>query len=191
MKILIVISFLLFLSGCDMFTTRKAALPSQPRADFQQAITPEIVIQNLINSFKDKNVQNYLACFSDSAFTAKKFVFFPSTGTISKFPSFSYGWNKKNEEQYFNNMISRVTENLPIVLKLSNVSTSPMGDSLIYTASYFLNVPNNDAGIPDNYQGDLQFKMTIDSRSVWSIYYWQDSKNSSLPTWSELKGRFY
>ncbi len=191
MKLLIIISFALLLGGCDLFTSRNAEPPNKPRADIQQAVTPDIVIQNLITSLKDKNVEGYISCFSDSSFTNKKFIFSPSSAALSQFPAFAGGWNKKNEEQYFNNMISRVVENLPITLKLSNVSMSPQGDSLIYTASYFLNIPNNDSNISPNYQGDLKFDMIRDSRSIWSIYFWQDSKNSNLPSWSELKGRFY
>jgi len=44
---------------------------------------------------------------------------------------------------------------------------------------------------PKDYQGDLRFNMVRDSRSIWVIYYWQDTKSTALPSWSELKGKFY
>lgn len=191
MKFVYLILLPLLFAGCDLFTTRSADPPSQPRANYQQAVTPDLLIENLVNSLKDKNVENYLACLSDSSFTNKVFRFSASSSALSQYPSLSDNWGKKNEEQYFNNMKSKIPDNATITLTLSNVSSSPQGDSLVYSASYFLNLPATDQSLPQNYQGDLIFNMVRDSRSVWSIYYWQDSKNSDLPSWSELKGRVY
>lgn len=191
MKLYILILLTLFYSGCDLFTTRPAQTPTQPRSDYQQAVTPDILISNFISSLKDKSVVNYLACLSDSSFSQREFYFSPSSTALLQYPSLSDNWGKKNEEQYFNNLKTKVSTDLPLTLTLSNVSESPQGDSLIYTASYFLNVPTNDPNFPQNYQGDLRFNIIRDSRSIWSIYYWQDTKNSNLPSWSELKGRTY
>ncbi len=191
MKLCVFILLALTLSGCDLFSTRPAQKPNQPRAEYQQAVTPQILISNLINSLKDKNVENYVSCLSDYSFTQRTFVFSPSSGALSQFPSLSENWGIKNEEQYFTNMAARVEQDLPITLNLTNENYSPQGDSLVYTASYSLNVPTNDPNLPQNYQGDLRFNMIRDSREIWSIYYWQDSKNSNLPSWSELKGRTY
>ncbi len=183
---------LLAFSGCDLFTTRTAEPPNQPRSNYQQAITPDILIQNLINSLADKDVVNYLACFSDPSYSQKAFTFSPSSSSLSQFPSLGDNWGIKNEEQYFNNMISKVPDNSQIVLTISNPVMSPQGDSVFYSASYFLNVPASDPNLPQNYQGDLKFNMIRDSRSIWVIYFWQDSKSSNtLPSWSDLKGRTY
>lgn len=191
MKSLIFILLLFVFAGCDILNTREAEKPDQPRSDFQQAVSPEILIQNLINSLKDKNVENYLACFSDSAFTDKIFRFSPSSGAASQFPFLSDSWNKKDEEHYFNNMKIKVTEGFPITLTISNATSSQQTDSIIYAASYSLNVPHNDTGIPNNYQGELRFDMVRDARSVWTIFFWQDNKSTDLPSWSELKGRLF
>jgi len=193
MKQLYFILFALLINGCDLFTTRSAEPPTQSRSDFQQAVTPDLLISNLVNSLKDLNVQNYLSCLSDSSYSQKIFAFSASSSALSQYPALSENWGKKNEELYFNTLKSKVTANLAITLTLSNVSESPEGDSLVYMASYYLNVPTNDATLPQNYQGTLIFNMIRDSRNVWAIYYWQDSKNSStnLPSWSELKGRNY
>ncbi len=191
MKFLPFIIFLLLINGCDLFTTRSAETPNQPRSNYQQAVTPDILISNFINSLQDKSVENYLSCLSDPSYSQKVFVFSPSSSALSQFPALSEDWGKKNEEQYFNNLIAKVPQSLPITLTLSNASESPQGDSLIYTASYNLSVPTTDPNFPQNYQGALRFNMIRDSRSIWSIYFWQDTKNSDLPSWSELKGRTY
>jgi hypothetical protein len=191
MKIFCFIFLSFFFAGCDLFNVRNAQPPSQPRSDYQLAVTPDILIQNLQSSLADKNTENYMASFANPTFTTKKFIFSPTASAVSQFPSLAEGWGLSNEQQYFNNLITKVDVNSPITLTLSDISSSSYGDSLVYSASYFLNVPSNTSNLPSNYQGQLTFNMVRDSRAVWVIYYWQDTKNSSLPGWSELKGRLY
>jgi hypothetical protein len=191
MKILCLIFLSILISGCDLFNVRSAQPPSQPRSDFQQAVTPDILIQNLVSSLADKNTDNYMASFANQTFTSKKFVFSASALAISQFPTLAEDWGLSNEQQYFNNLITKVDVNSPITLTLTNVNSSSFGDSLVYTASYYLNVPSITTDLPSNYQGQLTFDMVRDSRAVWVIYFWQDTKTSSLPSWSELKGRLY
>ncbi len=190
MKYLSFILFLLLLNGCDIFNARTAELPDQPRSNYQQAVTAELLVDNLINSLKDKDAANYINCFSDTSFTTKKFAFSPSSGATSLFPALTSEWGLQNEQQYFNNVITKIPSTTPIILTLGNTTKSPQGDSLIFTAEYVLNVPHTDTD-PTSYQGNLIFSMIRDSRSVWTIYFWQDNKSTELPTWSELKGRFY
>ncbi len=190
MKKYILVLLILF-NGCDLFTTRNAEPPEKPRSDFQSAVTPEILISNLINSLKDKDVENYLACLSDPSFTSKVFTFLPSSEALSQFPALGDNWGRSNESQYLRNLRVKVPDALPITLIITNSSSSSHGDSLTFTASYSLNVPHNDLSIPSNYQGELIFELVRDSRSVWSIYFWRDIKRADSPSWSELKGRFY
>lgn len=187
---LILISFVI-ISGCDLFSTRPAETPNTSGTVFQPATTPDILISNFQNSLADNNVVNYLTCLVDSNFSNKRFHFTPSASAVSQFPSLIDNWDLKHEEQYFNNLMSKVLENTSISLNFSNVNSSQFSDSLIYSASYTLTVPLTDQNIPQDYQGDLKFTMIRDSRSVWVIYNWQDTKNSDLPSWSDLKGRFY
>ena len=191
MRIFFFILAVLFINGCDLFSTRDAELPNQSRSNYQTPVTPDILIQNLINSLNDKNLENYLLSFSDPNFTNKIFSFSASSSAISQFPALANNWGINNEQQYFNNLISKVQKDQPITLNLSNISSSPQGDSLFYTASYFINIPSISADIQPNYQGELRFSMVRDSRAIWTIYFWQDTKNSNLPSWSELKGRLY
>ncbi len=191
MRCFAIIFFLLFMGGCDLFQTRDAQAPDQPRSNNQIAVTPDLLIQNLINSLKDVNLQDYLACFSDTSFSGKSYLFYPSSGAASLYPSFSSPWDKKNESAYFTNLISRIPSGLQVTLVISNSNSSQQGDSIIYSASYTLNVPFTDSSIPSLYAGDLKFSMVRDSRLVWSIYLWQDIKSTQFPSWSELKGRLY
>ncbi len=188
--VIIVILLSLLFTGCDLVQTRNAESPNQPRSNYEQAVTPQILISNLVNSLKDKDVQNYINCLVDSSFSEKKFLFSPSGGALSQYPFLLTDWNLKDEEQYLQNLITKVKPQSPITLSLSNELYNPLGDSLIYTATYSINLPNEESE-PADYQGDLRFNMVRDNRSVWVIYYWQDTKSTALPSWSELKGKFY
>lgn len=191
MKIFFALTLIISFAGCDLFETREPEPPTQPRSNFQVAATPEILISNLKNSLSDKDVENYLACFTDSSFSSKQFFFSASSASAALFPFLIDDWDKNDERQYFQRMISSIDDALPILLTLNNESSSPQGDSLFYTASYVLQVPHNDENIPKNFQGELRFNMAVDSRLIWTIYFWQDIKSGDEPSWSDLKGRFY
>lgn len=189
-KVVILFFLLFIINGCDLFNTRDPEKPDQPRSNYQLAVTPEILLENFTNSLSEKNVQNYLNCFSDSAFTGKVFQFIPSADANSKYPALFQDWSKKSEEQYFNNLISHISQDQPITFTKSNEQSSFSGDNgIVYSASYFLVAPHNDE-IPKNFQGELQFTLIRDSRGVWTIAQWQDIKSSGNSSWSELKG-FY
>jgi hypothetical protein len=187
----ILLLLLLLTSGCDLFRTRDAESPNQPRSNYQLAVTPELLIQNLVNSMKDGNLQNYLACLSDTSFSGKSYLFVPSSGAASLYPSFASPWDKKNESGYFTNLISRIPSGQQMTVVLTNQNSSLQGDSIIYSASYVLNVPFTDSSIPSLYQGDMKLNMFRDTRLVWNVYLWQDIKSTQYPSWSELKGRLY
>ncbi len=190
MKAALFISIILFsFYGCDIFSTRDAEEPTQPRSNLPQAFERETLIDNLILSHRDKTVFDYLNCLSDSQFSMKSFTFFASSEAASQYPALNDNWNLKSEENFFKNIVSASKE-IPITLILSNSDFSQQGDSVIYTARYSLTVPFTDTTITQNYQGDLIFHMKIDNNNIWKIYFWQDFKNVNSNSWSELKGRF-
>lgn len=189
MKFFIVLFFAITFFGCDLFQTRSAETPNQPRSDYQPPATPDDLISNFKNAIIDLNVQNYIASFTDTNFTNLRYQYYPSNQAVSQYPVLAGKWSLQKEEQFFNNLITKVKSNANITVSLNEISRSTLGDSVFYTASYALNIPFTDSNIPQDYQGDLTFKMVRDSRSIWVIYFWQDNKNTEIPSWSELKGR--
>lgn len=183
MKKYFFILLLLTFSSCEVFNTRTPEDPRTPRGNYQPATTPEILIENMQNSFKDKLNDNYMACFSDKIFT-----FSPSAGSVSRY-SFLQSWTKQDEGQFFNNLINSVPQNSIITLSFSNPELNPQGDSASYSAGYAISVPFLDEQKPKYYQGNLHFTMIRDSRLQWVISYWMDIKDEQYPSWSELKGR--
>jgi hypothetical protein len=190
-KLGLFLSFCIIIAGCDIFNTRYAEKPTQPRSDFQPAVAVDTLLKNLVNSLKDKDVINYLACLSDTSFTNKKFYFSPSSEAASTYPTLM-NWNRNSEEQYFKNMSVKVSSSSQITLTLNESSRNNFGDSTIYTASYELKLPfvnSSSEIIWQIYKGTLTFGMIRDDiRAVWSIYYWRDNKTGSEPSWSDLKG---
>jgi hypothetical protein len=174
----ILIGFLLLHCGCDLFITREAESPETKGATYQPAFSPDTLISNFINALAEKNTQNYIASFSDPAFSNKTFIFIPSAAAAAKFPVLADGWSLADEEQYFNNVISKVFDDVRITLIIKETERSVLGDSVLYSASYSL-------------QGEMKMKLLRDSRSIWSIYYWEDIRNTNESSWSDLKGLFY
>lgn len=190
MKKIFFLAACFYLTGCDLFTTRPAEPPDTPKSDFQPAFLPEILIDNFINSLKDKNIENYLSCISDSS--DEVFTFSPSSEALSQFPALGDNWSKNNESQYLNNLKIKIPDDKPLTLTLTNFSYNVQGENTrTFVASYTLSFTINDVTVPSYYEGELIFELIRNSKSTWSIYFWRDIKSSNSPSWSELKGRFY
>ena len=190
MKNLVIILLLFSAVSCDIFETRDAEPPDGPRSNYQSAISPEILIQNLINSFADKDVVNYQNTFVTDL-SNRVFSFVPSSTALSRFQNLWQSWNIDDEVQYFNNMKTSVPDELPISLSLSvsPESFSIFGDSLKYNSEYFISVPQRNSE-PLIFQGNLELSMAIVS-TVWLVYFWKDNAVEDNPSWSDLKGSAY
>jgi len=192
-KIIFIFLISISIVSCDLFSTRDGEKPNESKSNFQPPVEKEIVIENLKNSLKDKDAENYISCFVDTLLAQKKFSFSASSEAAAIYQIFLQGWGINEEQRYIKSVFNKVPKEFPITLTLSEESyTNLSGDSLIYSASYFLNIPalSGDSGT-SNYSGNLQFNMLRNSRALWVIYYWKDTKSQSLPSWSELKGSFY
>jgi hypothetical protein len=189
MKIIFILILLIsILESCDIFDTRNPEPPGNPRSNYTTPVVPKDVIDNLKNSFSDKNANNYKKNFSTGApLVSSNFNFIPSGNVLSIFPN---EWDVDTEFQYFNNLITRTSQDLPIVLSFSNESYDIRADSAIYSAEYFLSVPDPNSS-SKIYDGNLKFIMKTDINNTWVIYYWEDIAKSGSMSWSELKIEFY
>jgi len=55
MKFIYLILIIVLINSCDIFETRDAQLPDEIRSNYTTPSERIILIQNLINSFSDKN----------------------------------------------------------------------------------------------------------------------------------------
>ena len=190
MKLLLIILTTITFYGCDIFDTRDAETPDQTRSNYTTPSERTTLIQNLINSFSDKNANNYVKTFSDPNITGRVFRFAPSSVALSSFQIWG-NWNTNDELQYFNNLINKVPEELPISLNFDTEEYGPViSDSASYSAAYTLVVPqlNSNSRV---YEGNINFTMFRDAGGVWSVIFWEDISIPEATSWSELKGLEY
>ena len=186
-KIIAIIS-LLILSSCDIFEVRNPENPSNPKSGYRVPVEPKDVIQNLASAFKDRNADDYKKNFASGPPSVNRsFFFIPSANVISSFPE---DWSVDQEFQYFNNIITRTQQGIPITLTFSYESYDISADSAIYTAQYFISVPIQNAE-PAVYEGNLKFTMIRDNTNAWVICFWEDIAKQGQSSWSELKNEFY
>jgi hypothetical protein len=175
-------------AGCDLFNVRDPEDPSETKSSYRVPVEPKDVIQNLINSFNDKNSNDYKKNFSTGLpLVNRDFFYVPSGNVSSIFPS---DWYVDDEFQYFNNLLNRSPDSVPISLSFSEEVYDIRADSSLYTAKYSISVPVQNSD-PEIYQGSLKFTMTRDINSAWIIYFWEDIAIQSAKSWSELKIEFY
>jgi hypothetical protein len=186
----IVIILLVFLMGCDILTTRDPELPDTKRTTYTPATTPDLLFLNIKNSFKEKVLENYTASFRDLSFSTLPFIFIPSLESVASFPTLA-SWEFSAEEQYFNNLIVKTKDDVPIILNLQNEIKNTMGDSAIYQYDYIISLTPIDEDLQTSYRGYAKFTIHLDSRNQWIISRWEDFKVGDSPTWSDLKGVLY
>ncbi|HMS64140.1 MAG TPA: hypothetical protein PKD83_02670 [Ignavibacteria bacterium] len=182
-------SFLIF-TGCGLFSTRTVEPPSEPRSTYIQPTSPDIVLTNLNFSITEKNLDNYMRCLADPAFSVRVFRYFPDAVSLSLYPVF-LTWNLTNERNYYSNLISFTNQTSTSNLFLSNITVNTGIDSAIVDSDYILVFDHNNQNVPKQFKGKLRFIMGIDSRSLWSIHSWYDFINENNDTtWSVLKAIF-
>lgn len=181
--------FVLFITSCDLFTTREEESPKNLGSTFVPPTTPQLLFENLKNSLSEKILENYMASFVDSAFLSSDFKYVAAAGAEATFQTLS-DWSLSAERIYINNVFSTVQQSR-ITLSLTNENSTPLGDSSFYFYDYALTVPTENSDLPSTYQGSVEFTIRLDNRNQWVITRWRDIQIDNLPSWSELRGRFY
>lgn len=190
-KCFLLFAFAMLISGCNIFETRTPEPPQQAQSDFLPPTIYSIVIENLQNAIADRNVNNYVACFSDPTTGGRPFTFQPSPTAGRQYQSIFLTWDISSERGYFNNLVSQSSSSATPSLVLVPVEDQPGADSAYYSANYTLIWPNKNSSAPQQVQGNLQFYLSVNSSGNWSIYRWVDSGTSdTVKTWSDLKAWF-
>ncbi|MCF8260670.1 MAG: hypothetical protein K9J12_07850 [Melioribacteraceae bacterium] len=179
----------LFLNSCDLFVTREPESPDSGSQNFNAAVVPEILFDNLVTSFKEKKIEYYQSCFLDTLSLNREFQFIPTADAANKYSAFA-DWNLSSEEVYFRNLISEVEESIPISLVLSNELVVSQGEVQEFQFDYSIVVIDQNA-LTNIFSGIIRITIEIDNRQQWVITKWEDSKISDELSWSDLKGIYY
>jgi hypothetical protein len=181
------------LQGCtNPFATRPVEKPDADKYSdiFEQPTSSEVVLSNFRYALIQKNVSNYMSCFIDTSLVQQfKFTFNPD----ESIPSERFqNWSLQDEETYLRNVFSRTgTVQLEYIDK--NISITPISSSLdsVQTTpfAYQLKITMDET---KTYSGIARMKLIKNSNSLWSIYYWEDTRDNSdsSVTWSTLKATY-
>ena len=194
-KIFTIIGLILTIASCGLFSPRDPESPDTGKSSYVPPTSPDIVITNFIASLKEKNTENYIACFTMKVTSdSKEFVFIPSNEASSLYPQVFDSWGIINERQYFVSMITKLLNEFSPDLQLSNSRFDVITpDSAIYISDYYLYVNHNITTYTNKAQGTLQFSLIHRSDGLWSINQWYDFKpavDTLKITWSVLKAQF-
>lgn len=178
--------------ACDIFQTRDPEPPSQSSSNFLPPTEPPIVFTNMISAFRDLNSVNYLRSFSDTASSGRNFQFEPNPQSRLRYGGVFLNWTRQSEQQYFENMNSRLPSGTAPILVFESLSAqSIQSDSAQYEATYRLTVPHSQPSIPTEARGRAQFFLLADKSRSWSIWRWVDIQiNQNTFSWSDFKGEF-
>jgi hypothetical protein len=182
--------FLLSLPGCGLFEPRSPEKPTVPGGGFTPATEPLIVITNLQDAVEQKNVPNYVQCFSDPVTGPRLFTFIPSSEGAAQYATVFRDWTIVEEQAYFQNLTVRVTPTSASRLTLTARSLFFGSDSATLEYDYVLIFEHTDPTFPQIARGNLQFALGRNSNNIWSIYRWTDYKTTNDITWSLFKGKF-
>jgi hypothetical protein len=185
-KVIVVIGIVLSFGviSCDLFKTRTPQEPTQVSSNYVPPTDPEIVMQNMINAFAEKNTINYLHSFSDVSF-----VFEATANARSTYGSVLLPWDKKSEGDYFENVKIRLQQNSNVTLTFGTPTITYFVDSTQIETEYQLTVPHTEASTATTFIGRAQFLFVRDQSAHWSIRRWLDiNVGISDSTWSDLKG---
>lgn len=178
---LLVLSIII-VAGCDLFQTREPESPTQGTSSRETPTTHDIVLSNLRNAIAEKNVENYMSCFTDPAL--RPFIYEPSPDQQANFTQ----WGLESERRSFQNMTSSLNGRSSFTDSIynSNISSS----FVTYFMTYTLFVPHQDPNAPRLVRGTMELYFIQDSLHLWSIYRWVDRKTRPDSTWSYLKAWF-
>ena len=178
-------------ASCDIFKTRTPEAPEQTSSNYNPPINASDVFDNMQYAFSDLNTVNYLKSFSDST-SGRTYQFSPTPQALSQFVGVFFDWTKQSEQQYFDNMRSKIAAGSTASLSFTFTLISPQSDSAEYDADYQMTIPHTQANIPKTFQGRAQFFLIKDPvSSTWTIWRWVDFRDAQNDvSWSDLKGAF-
>lgn len=194
MRWLLIILLTISMVSCELFSTRT---PENPDSDATGYIPPtsfDLVILNLKNAVAEKNLNNYMLCFSESGFTEiRDFKYYATPKSAAQNQTLFSNWGRQSEEKYFNSMITASIDQVKPNLAFTDEQYQNFSDSIIFTGNYLLNINFNDPQSNNNYSGNLRLVLKNSPTGFWYITSWYDFErdDSELLTWSFLRSKYY
>ncbi len=174
------------------FVTRTPEPPEGLGSRWIPPFSAEVVIENLRNAIADRNVENYVRCFSEVSRVGRSFRFDPEITVANNNPGAFVDWGLVQERDYFSQLRVALPFDSLCALRLDSLQTNLFGDSAQFFYGYDLTARHRRqaAGVPGRVKGELRFWLLKDSYGEWSILRWVDFATGPVQTWSALKIAF-
>ncbi|MCI0514557.1 hypothetical protein L0128_15190 [candidate division KSB1 bacterium] len=144
-------------------------------------------MQNLQNAVVDKNVENYLYCFTTKVHL---FQFIPEQLVKQNNPTVFDAWGLEAERNYFNQMRNFVPQDSICRLVLDEISSEIFADSALLRRRYGLLIHHTSQGnVPRDVRGEADFWI-FKEEGYWFIRRWVDIGTAGQPSWSSIKAGF-
>jgi hypothetical protein len=184
--------------GCkNPFRTRHSPEPVIREGTWETPALPEIVIQNLLHSYNEKVIGNFIQCLCDSfAFSAPE----DSIDAVTQGREDLFAdWDGSVEITVTTNLFNTARQNpdsFDYVLWLHTNVDLPdeVGDTLaVLSRDYELFIFDFKAEPPETTraEGTATFHMRQTSLNWWSIHFWSDiSAETGKDDWADFKAQF-
>jgi len=174
----------LFLAGCDLFSTRSPESPIDQGGTYAQPDTPEQVIQNLQAAVAEMNTLNYRRSL------AEDLLFRPTATAEARDPIWA-AWSRPEEERYFSTLAAASELGSGHRLDLNDRTFTILAeDRYVLDATYVLTVNHRRTDAPTTAQGRLVWLLAQGTDGLWHLQEWTDQELGTNPSWSDLKAAF-
>ncbi len=148
--------------------------------------TPEIVLENLANSFPAHKLNYHLDVLSHNPEDGTGFTFFPDESVTS---AIFETWGYEKEEDFITNLFQSLNQDNLQRLDWQVVSLSPIDDQFEIIADYQLTLSFHEsrAPLPSSLSGQATLTLVQNTDLLYEVLVWQDLKSDTLPCWSDLK----
>jgi len=189
-SISILLLFLL-LSGCDLFSPREPEPPldtSDPYA-WKPPTSPEIVLENLSNSFPAHKPNYFLDVLSHDPAGSAAFIFLPDPGVASSQPGVFTVWGYTEEESFVAKLFQALNSEGLQRLSWELDQLSPIDDHYEISADYriSLSYSANETQLPALLGGQAILTLIQNTDLLYEVSKWQDLKSDTLSCWTDLK----
>ena len=187
------VGILLWLCGCELFSTRSVEDPSgSSGVGWVLPLKPRTVLDNMQTAVGRRSSVDYLRSFASEDLGLEPFQFIADPQTSVNYKPTFDDWGIKQETAYAQALFS--SANLPLY-SLSEVSfvveqETVLGDSATLNAHYDLHIEHLRDTAPRIMEGHLEFRLLRGNDGGWYIQQWSDVRLGGQKCWSELKAHF-
>lgn len=182
---------LLLMIGCgNPFETRTPESPDSEQLVCEPAISPQMVLENLIDAYEYQSLECYMQLF-DSTFVFEADPY-EREGTLG----YLYrDWEINIEINVTQSLFEQVSLEDGITLILTSVPDKPdppephLSATLYRNYTLALDYPQSQIPPAAPAQGIAIFALTENQRGFWQITHWEDQRQNTID-WGAIKGIF-